>query len=402
MTDLEALRRDGVLLVTQQLAAVRSGVGTYARTILGGLRERGVPLVVATWDDECDPGRFRDVDYWRLGRRPRLDPTPGAFWTLGRRAAAALRAGTRRFAVVHFLDAREGHATLGDSPLRGRAMRFVGTVHDDYAVWAPHSPLGFFGQAADPLRRWAYYAWLRRLERRTLPAFDHLAANSAATLASITREYGCRADRCSVVPLTIDAPPAVAPAPLAGTPRLLFVGGNFFRKGLDAVLDALPALRATHPRIALHVAGHDPAQAVLARRAARLGVANAVVWHGRVDAAACAAMFASASVLVVPSRTEALGLVYLEAFAHGVPVVAGCAGGVTEIVRHRDSGMQTRTDGPDVAAAVSTVLADAALRDRLCLGGRREFAARTIARLVDATLAGYVGPNAAVPAASGA
>jgi glycosyltransferase involved in cell wall biosynthesis len=388
---LDALRRGGILLVTQQLGSVRSGVGTYARTLVEGLVARGIPLTVASWDDECEDARFGELACWRLGRRPRWDPTPGAWHTLGRRAASRLGRADRRFAVVHFLDAREGHATLRSKRLRGVADRFVGTVHDDYAARASRRPGGFVGQAADPYRRFLYYAWLRRLERRTLPRFDLLATNSRSTTRSIVEVYGVDPGRCAVVPLTIDAGLVANPAQLDGAPRLLFVGGNFFRKGLDAVIDALPLLRRVHPSVVLHVVGRDPAAELLTARARRLGVGDAVIWHGRVDPEDAAAMFAAADVLVVPSRTEALGLVYLEAFAAGVPVVAGRDGGVGEIVIDGESGLQARTDGADIARLVHRLLDEPELRESVRKGGRRILAARTLDGLIDATLTGYLG-----------
>ncbi len=395
----DTLRQSGVLIVTQQLRSVRSGVGTYARTLVAGLAAEGVPLTIATWADECDPERCPDAAWWSLGAPPRFDPTPGAFHALGRRIARRLGRFSGRFAVAHFLDAREGHATLARPALRRVAARFVGTVHDDYALRTPRGWFALRGQAADPLKRQLYYAWLRGLERRCLPRFDALATNSAATTAAIVDGYGIDRSRCAVVPLTIDPLPEVEPADLAGAPRLLFIGGNFFRKGLDAVIDALPILRHEHPSLVLHVAGHDPARAVLERRAAALGVADAVVWHGRVDTPRCAALLRAADALVVPSRTEALGLVYLEAFAAGVPAISGLGGGAPEIVRHGYSGLCAATRGDDVAAAVHRVLADPALADRLREGGRRVLAERTVEALVAATLRSYVGDR--LPAVDG-
>jgi len=96
-----------VLLVAQQLATTRSGVGLYARILLRELVRRGSAPALATWTPEIDRASFPDVEFVDLGERPGWDPTPGGFVALGRRVASRLRAGRRTFDLLHFSDARE-------------------------------------------------------------------------------------------------------------------------------------------------------------------------------------------------------------------------------------------------------------------------------------------------------
>jgi len=368
-----------MLLVSQQVRHVRSGVGTYARVLLEALVERGHRPTVATWSGEIDPGL--PVDWLDLGRPPRLDPTPGAFWTLGRRVQAARSGG---FPLVHFLDAREAHAWR--KPVR----RLVGTVHDDYAAHAPRAPWGLFRRAADPVRRWAYYAWLRRLERRTYRRFDLLHANAGATAHSVVEHYGVAPERVAVVPLCVAPAQGSGRVALEGAPALLFAGGNFFRKGLDVLVRALALVRTRRPGAVLHVVGRDGAQGRIEKIVCDLDLMGAVRFHGRVPPDTLAAMMAGATAFCMPSRREALGLVYLEAARAGAPVVAGDRGGVTDVVRHRESGLLVPVeDAPALADAILALADDEALRGRLVAGARRELAARTSERLARATLDGY-------------
>jgi len=381
-----------VLIVTQQFLGTRSGTGLYARLLALELSRRGRPLTVATWSREIDPEALPSARWIDLGEPPRWDPTPGSFVALGRRLAAAVGRGPANFALVHFTDAREAHGFLRALPAGVERPPLVGTVHDDYAAAAPRGPLGFMGRAADPLRRWAYYAWLRRVERRAYPRFARLMVNSDATGKSVAAHYGLDPARFDIVPLCA-APPADLPAdvePLEGEPALLFAGGNFYRKGLDVLVRALAILLETAPGARLHVAGEDAARARISRLADACGASDAVTFHGRVPRDRMAGMMAGADTFVMPSRTEALGLVYLEAMRARTPAVSGNVGGVTEIVRDGDSGLTVPPeDPPALAAALLRLHRDADLRERVVSGGLAVAAARTPERLADATAAVY-------------
>ncbi len=148
------------------------------------------------------------------------------------------------------------------------------------------------------------------------------------------------------------------------------------RKGQDVLLDAWPRVLATHPDAWLVLAGTGPLHDRLADRAAdldRVAVVGEVAWD---DLPATHAAF---DVFAMPCRTrllgtdvEGLGIVYLEAQASGVPVVAGRSGGAPETVREGETGHVV--DGRDVVAvatAITTLLADPGRRRRMGVAGRR-------------------------------
>jgi glycogen(starch) synthase len=379
-----------LLVVGSQVRTVHSGVGTYAAMILRELSERAdaVAVTVATWDREVDRDRYPELSWIGLGAIPKRDPTPGRFWTLGRRLVRAFERAAFDFDLVHFLDARDGHAFFGSVPARG--VEVVGTVHDDYAARVGRNPLHYVGSAADPLRRFFFHRWLRRLEARTYPKFDRLLVNSVATGETVRQAYGLDPERVTPVTLTIDADAGPAPQRLAGEPSLVFVGGNFYRKGLDSCVEALTDLTVEFPDIRLHVIGSCRSSARIEALARGRGVADAVVFHGHLPPERAAAMLAGADIFVMPSRTEALGLVYLEAFRAGVPVIAGDRGGVTEIVRHGMSGLLVTPGSPqELVEAVARLTRDPELRQLLARGGRTVLAERTPERLLSETTAAY-------------
>jgi glycogen(starch) synthase len=379
-----------ILIVSSQVRTIHSGVGTYAAMIIRGLSELAeeVEVTVATWDLEVDPGRYPELAWVGIGVLPKRDPTPGRFWTLGRRVVREFDRREFAFDVVHFLDAREGHAFVESDLARG--VEVIGTVHDDYAALVGRNPLHYVGSAADPFRRFFFHRWLRQLEARTYPRFDRLLVNSQATAETVRLAYNLDPARLTQVTLTIDTDPLPEPLSLVGQPSLVFVGGNFYRKGLDLCVEALADLTVEFPKIQLHVIGTCSSGPRIAGLARSLGVSGSIVFHGHLPPERAAAMMAGADIFVMPSRTEALGLVYLEAFRAGLPVIAGDRGGVTEIVRHGMSGLLiTPGSSQELTDAVARLIHDPELCQLLTQGGRTVLAERTPERLIAETTAAY-------------
>ncbi len=138
------------------------------------------------------------------------------------------------------------------------------------------------------------------------------------------------------------------------------------RKGQDMLIRALPAIRQRVEGAALVIVGGGPYLSALRRLAQGCGVAEQVILTGAVSGAELPAHHAMADVFAMPCRTrgagldvEGLGIVFLEASATGVPVVAGCSGGAPETVRHNITGCVVDGRSVDqVADVVGALLAD--------------------------------------------
>jgi phosphatidyl-myo-inositol dimannoside synthase len=151
------------------------------------------------------------------------------------------------------------------------------------------------------------------------------------------------------------------------------------RKGQDMLIRALPAVRERIDGAALVIVGGGPYRDTLHRLAHQFGVGEHVVFTAAVPGDELPAHHAMADVFAMPCRTrgagldvEGLGIVYLEASATGVPVVAGRSGGAPETVVDGETGLVV--DGWDVgaiAAAVGDVLADPDRAVRMGAAGRR-------------------------------
>ena len=161
--------------------------------------------------------------------------------------------------------------------------------------------------------------------------------------------------------------PTLAPEPLpSGTPTVLCLGRVGHEKGFDLALSALAAIVERHPQVEMVIAGDGPARPELERQAAALGLADRVAFIGWVAPAQVPALLNTATVVVMPSRSEGFGLVALEAALMARPVVATRVGGLPEVVVHEQTGLLVEPDDfAALAAALASLLAHPAVAARL-------------------------------------
>jgi glycosyltransferase involved in cell wall biosynthesis len=218
---------------------------------------------------------------------------------------------------------------------------------------------------------------------------DALIANSAYVARRIAEHYGI--DPAVVRPVQLGVQiewPPVDPAPRE--PDVLFVGANFERKGLPALLRAIADLASAVPEVRLHVAGDHPSRARMLALTRALGIERRVTFHGFLDRAAIAARYRAAAVVALPSEIEGFGLSLVEAMHTGVPVVASTEGGSGEIVRDGWNGFLVAPgDVPSLTDRLRRLLTDEPLRQQMGRNARETAARLTPARMVDETLAVY-------------
>lgn len=161
-------------------------------------------------------------------------------------------------------------------------------------------------------------------------------------------------------------------------PLLLTVGRLVRRKGIDTVLRALPDVRRDFPNVSYDIAGAGPDETRLKALVEELELQDAVRFLGRVSNDDLPALYQRADIFVMPVREEAqgasiegFGIVYLEASASGLPVIAGRSGGAVEAVLDGETGLVVEPTVEAVATAVETLLKDESLRKRLGAAGRR-------------------------------
>ena len=201
---------------------------------------------------------------------------------------------------------------------------------------------------------------------------DRCAAITVPSLAHVDHSPVLKAyrARCHVIPFGLDPTPFRQPGPdwddrlppdWRDRPLLLFVGRLVYYKGVDVLLEALTRL----PEARLVVVGKGPLAGSLQAQARGAGLEGRVAWLSDLPVEALATLLRAARTLVLPStaRSEMFGMVQLEAFAAGRPVVStDLPTGVPWVNRHGETGLVVPPgDAVALAEALGRLVADADL-----------------------------------------
>jgi glycosyltransferase involved in cell wall biosynthesis len=357
VTSARRQRTITVALVLEQ----HLGHRTYAENLEHALS--GEPDLRPVWV----PVRYAAGPWW-IERVP----LPGAVRAVAR-ARREMRSLAGAGADVHVFNTQVP-AVIGSR--RARAVPYV--VVTDVTPRQYDRIAGEYGHRADrgPVRA-LKHAW----NRRVLTGASHAVAWSSWARASYVDDYGIPVERTSVIPPGVDTS-RFEPAPRdagGGSVRILFVGGDFERKGGFELLEAAAGLPAGVAEIVL-VTKTVGEQAV-----AVPGVTVRVIDDLAPNDDRLVRLFRDSDVFVLPTRAEAFGIAAAEAGASGLPVIATAVGGLSDIVVDGETGI-TVAPG-DVAAltsALRTLVADRDLRLRYGAAAR----ARAVALFDAGTNAG--------------
>lgn len=231
------------------------------------------------------------------------------------------------------------------------------------------------------------YRLSRFLESRALAQANAVVTICEGLRGDILSRGDIPADKIRVVPNAVDvdsftyAPPADpelrSRLGLAGCTVLGFAGSFYGYEGIDLLLEAAAALLPRHPDLKVLLVGGGPQEAALREQAARLGLAERVVFAGRVPHAEVQAYYGQIDILCYPRKANRLTelvtpLKPLEAMAQGKLFVASDVGGHRELVRHGETGILFQAgDAAALAGAVAGLLADQESWEALRRAGRR-------------------------------
>lgn len=276
-----------------------------------------------------------------------------------------------------------------------RAKRLIYDLHCDIV----HTHLlraDLFGAAAARFVRvpvvlstaYAIGAYRRAKRRRADPLLDlacsklptHTIAVSEAVKRDCVERLGIAPEHVTVIHTGIDPPQHVDMEQAAAlrrqwgvsdeTPLIVTLSRLSYEKGIDTLIDAAALLKKTHPQARIVVVGDGPDEAALRERIQEKRVEDTVRLAGFHDDVWPA--LAAADYVCMPSKSEGMPNVLLEAMAMRKPIVATTVGGIPEAITSEENGLLIPPEQPQTLAdALARVIADASFAQRIADAGSR-------------------------------
>ena len=307
-----------------------SGGETYERELLVRLGQAGIKLDIILARGKPHPA---GVPNWTVHR-----------FSIGR----GLRWYVAPFVVPPAV--KRVYDQTGFDLLRVHSLRYIGPA----ALWARRCfgldvPVVSHHHHLDP-------SPLNRLiEKRVIEGSDHVITVSEFSRRQLARELGVTVDHVSVIHNGVDerfvpGPRDVALAERLGTgsrPTTLFLGGLKARKNIDLLLAVWPRVRELVPRAVLVIAGTGPLGQALRQKAVDLGLADSVIFAGRVAEEDKVRLYQLADLFVSPSSLEGFGFSVAEAMSCGLPVLVANRGALPELTGGVAGAAVFDPDGPE-------------------------------------------------------
>ncbi len=356
---MRSLKRDdiGVLFLA---------LDTYGR--IGGIQRFNQRIVTALAAISADKGwRSPVVHLMRDGPADIPEATPAAITAFGpRRFAFILRsvAAARRCRIL-FL----GHINLLPVGLLCKLLapkvRLVLFVHGD-EVWN------------DPA-----YRRMRFYEPLLASAVSRITSVSAFTANRMRQAFKLAPAKFRIVPNATDE---IGRRRIPGESRRnILTVARLDRhdrgKNIDALIEAMALLKRRHVETTLQVVGEGPLKPELASLARELGVDDRVEFLGRVSDARLAEAYAQACLFAMPSSKEGFGIVFLEAWLHGLPVICGTEDAAAEIVTDGSDGFAVNPrDVETLAGKMAMLLAEPEMAAAMGQAGSEKVRSRYLMR----------------------
>jgi glycosyltransferase involved in cell wall biosynthesis len=341
------------------------GVGSLTQTIARRLvdADHEATVIGNYTGDAVAGGPVTDDDHGVTVIRLKSPPVPGL------RPLAEQRQLWRRLRDVHGtrpIDVVDGPEPSFWAAPRSLPFPLLARMNGGHRFFAEAE-----GRPTAPVRSW--------VEARSLRRADDLVAVSAYTGERTAALVGLGDRPIAVIPNPVDAD-VFTPA---GTPEphtVAFFGALCEKKGVRQLLEAFPEVARRVPDARLLIAGRDRLDPETGgsyraglEAAVAPEVAGQVQFLGPMDHDEVHALIARAEVCALPSHMEALPVAWLEVLASGRPLVASSTGPGPEVVDDGESGLLVDPhDSTAIAAAVTRLLIDRALRERLAGFGRQQ------------------------------
>ncbi len=354
-----------ILCITNDFGPRAGGIETFVIGLIERLPHGSVIVYTSAQDNshEYDRKWFEEYGVEVLRDKAKiLLPTPGVSFCV----KSLIR--DRNIRTV-FFGAAAPLGILSKGLRRAGVQHIVALTHGHEVWWS---------------RIWPFSWAMRRISQQV----DHLtylggftqraiakAISTAAADAMVKIAPGIDTDHFAPV----DATALKDQLGLGDKKVIVSVGRLVHRKGQDTLIEAMPEIISAVPDAHLLMIGEGPYRAYLENRTKALDVQSSVTFIGRIQYADLPRYICTGDIFVMPSRSrlaglevEGLGIVYLEASACGLPVIAGNSGGAPDAVLEGKTGLVV--DGRssrEVAQAVIELLSDTARCKEMGANGRQ-------------------------------
>jgi len=222
------------------------------------------------------------------------------------------------------------------------------------------------------------------LHRKVLEESSWIVTNSSYTKNLIIGKFPSAKKRTEIVHPGVDTDQFVPSRRKWKDPMLLSVGRLTERKGVDEVIRSLPAVLKEYPRLTYNVVGDGDYRQTLDELAGELDLRDKVIFHYDVEDKELKSWYDRSDIFLMVTKPvrraedfEGFGIVYLEASASGLPVIASSLGGVSDAVVDNRTGLLVKPEPGEISRAILRLLGNKNLRDKLGKNGRercvREF-----------------------------
>lgn len=269
------------------------------------------------------------------------------------------------FDLIHFTDVRESFFCNTKTPI-------IGNINDTYS--ADIRSLRYYKKYySDWFVRWLYYFIVHQIESVKLSKPSYLIANSQFTLETIKTKYPSSNAKLALCYKSVDIDRYANVfkerkfrKTKNSEPVILFIGGNMQRKGIYDIINASPSVIKQYPSTRFIVVGGDKAIDNFKDKARKLGVYSNFLFTGWCSQEKIIDYYKDATLFIMPSLTEALGVTFLEAMAAGVPVIGTNIGGIPEIIKDGENGRLVPVNSPEaIAKTINQFLSDKPAQKRM-------------------------------------
>lgn len=347
-----------ICFVTHKFGNPCCGIITYSNSIIKSVAEYGYKVTVISPEIDDSQKKIKNIEIVKV-KKSGLDPIHGNRITAPFKYKKILKKliKEKKIDIVHFIDIKES------SKFKNWSVPVIGNIHEYQFSTATKNPFKYFGNFSDPLRRYLYQNYFKFTEKKSLKRVSSLIVNSNFVKETVLKSYKIEPEKVHVIYYGMDKDEFTPKVEDEINFKILFIGGNFQRKGLPMLIKSVAKIKGKFPKVKVTVIGNDKMADKMISSCEKEKVLKHFEFVGEVSYDKIASYYKNSSIYAMPSIMEAFGWVFLEAMASGIPVIGGNVGGTREVVSDGINGFLVK-DEDELVEKLSILFTDKAIRKK--------------------------------------